>query len=171
MLAKSFVIISEYTAAAKVLKEMVGKYPDEFGMDLAIVELLEMMSKNAIAKEKLENIRERLDEAPKVVRQGVFSELHGYHYLGVCLFYLANYEEAHEEFSKAYKERELMNIENELDSRDLRNALNSEESQDEDPSVDRELHEINYNQFLCQLALGEYKKAYEQFIRDIVPAK
>lgn len=30
---------------------------------------------------------------------------------------------------------------------------------------------MNYNTFICYLALKEYKKAYEIFVRDILPAK
>jgi|JI6StandDraft_1071083.scaffolds.fasta_scaffold130440_1 hypothetical protein len=50
--------------------------------------------------------------------------------------------------------------------------LNSEESRNEDPySSDRDFNEINYNIFLCYIKLGEHKKAYEMFIRDVMPAK
>lgn len=49
-----------------------------------------------------------------------------------------------------------MNIESELDYKDIKNILNSEESHNEDPfaSVDKDFNEINYNIFLCYIKMG-----------------
>ena len=83
------------------------------------------MHKNTV-QWTLQQTLSTLIKEPKTRSNGIFSELHLYHYMGVCNFYLGHYNEALLEFSKAHKERELLNIESELDYKDIKNILNSE---------------------------------------------
>lgn len=101
----------------------------------------------------------------------VFNRMEYYCYVGIRHFGLGEYEEAISHFSYAIKEKSLMDLEGSAPGEEVEEEQEGAEAVIEAETKQNELHYLNYNLFLAYLANGEKKKAYEVFIRDLLPAK
>lgn len=103
-----------------------------------------------------------------------FNRVEYYNYLGIKDYYQNDLEEAINNLNLALKEKSLMDLEENIVGSVEEEGQENEESNEgtiESETKPNELHYLNFNLFLLLLANKDRKKAYEVFIRDLLPAK